>query len=193
MLTGTAGYLAALGRSACLIANDHVALPFRRRAGQRYVQTWHGTPLKRLGYDIVSPSFVSGRRFSTSWPVTSPVGSADLAEPVQHPDPAPGVQVHRRDRETGYPRNDALASARPEREALVRARLGLPADKRIAMYVPTWRDNQHDGTSKYRFDLRLDLAAARQRLADDYVLLIRGHHLMAGWELGGPNRVSSST
>jgi CDP-glycerol glycerophosphotransferase len=51
------------------------------------------------------------------------------------------------------------------------------------MYVPTWRDNQHDGTSRYRFDLQLDLAAARQRLASDYVLLIRGHHLMAGWEL----------
>ncbi len=51
------------------------------------------------------------------------------------------------------------------------------------MYVPTWRENQHEGTSGYRFDVRLDLAAARERLAADYVLLIRGHHLMAGWVL----------
>src|SRR6185437_9314215 len=62
-------------------------------------------------------------------------------------------------------------------------RLGVPAGKRVAMYVPTWRDNQHDGTSRYGLDLKLDLVAASEELAQDYVLLIRGHHLMAGWKL----------
>ena len=48
------------------------------------------------------------------------------------------------------------------------------------MYVPTWRDNQHDEAGRYLLDFRLDLAAAAGKLAGEWVLLIRGHHLMAG-------------
>jgi CDP-glycerol glycerophosphotransferase (TagB/SpsB family)/glycosyltransferase involved in cell wall biosynthesis len=184
VLTGTADYLAALGRSEYLIANDHVALPFRRRAGQQYVQTWHGTPLKRLGYDIASPSFASGSRYLDF--LAADVAQWDLLlspNPFSTPILRQAFKFTGEIAETGYPRNDALLSPDPERESLIRARLGLPAGKRVAMYVPTWRDNQHDGTSRYRLDLQLDLAAARERLAEEHVLLIRGHHLMAGWKL----------
>jgi CDP-glycerol glycerophosphotransferase len=66
-----------------------------------------------------------------------------------------------------------------DRAADVRRRLGLPAGQRVAMYVPTWRDNQHDASGSYRLDFQLDIEAAARRLAADYVLLIRGHHLMA--------------
>ncbi|HXS62203.1 MAG TPA: bifunctional glycosyltransferase family 2 protein/CDP-glycerol:glycerophosphate glycerophosphotransferase [Streptosporangiaceae bacterium] len=184
VLIGSAGYLAALGRSAYLIANDHVALPFSRRAGQKYVQTWHGTPLKRLGYDIASPSFVSGRRYFDF--MDGDVAQWDLLispNPFSTPIWRQAFKYSGEIAETGYPRNDVLLTRDAERESLIRARLGLPAGKRVAMYVPTWRDNQHDGTSRYGLDLRLDLAAASERLAQDYVLLIRGHHLMAGWKL----------
>ncbi len=184
VLIGTVGYLAALGRSACLIANDHVALPFRRRAGQRYVQTWHGTPLKRLGYDIAAPSFVSGSRYFDF--MAGDVAQWDLLispNPFSTPILRQAFKFTGEIAETGYPRNDVLLTRDAGRESLIRDRLGLPSGKRVAMYVPTWRDNQHDGTSRYRLDLRLDLAAAHERLADDYVLLVRGHHLMAGWKL----------
>ena len=60
VLIGTRAYFRALARSRYLIYNDHVPLPYRKRAGQRHVQTWHGTPLKRLGYDIGTPSSASG-------------------------------------------------------------------------------------------------------------------------------------
>jgi CDP-glycerol glycerophosphotransferase len=184
VLIGTAGYLAALGRSACLIANDHVALPFRRRAGQKYVQTWHGTPLKRLGYDIASPSFVSGRRYFDF--MDSDVAQWDLLispNPFSTPIWRQAFKFTGEIAETGYPRNDALLARDDERAALIRRLLGVPAGKRVVMYVPTWRDNQHDAASRYGLDLQLDLVAASEELAEDYVLLIRGHHLMAGWKL----------
>jgi CDP-glycerol glycerophosphotransferase len=184
VLIGTAGYLAALGRSAYLIANDHVALPFSRRAGQKYVQTWHGTPLKRLGYDIASPSFVSGRRYFDF--MDRDVAQWNLLlspNPFSTPIWRQAFKFTGEIAETGYPRNDALLARDDERAALIRRQLGLPAGKRVVMYVPTWRDNQHDGTSRYGLDLQLDLVAASEKLAEDYVLLIRGHHLMAGWKL----------
>jgi CDP-glycerol glycerophosphotransferase len=195
VLSGTASYFAALGRSRYLISNDHLAQPNRSRSGQRYVQSWHGTPLKRLGYDIVNPTFASGSRFFNY--MAHDVAQWDLLispNPFSTPIFRQAFKYDGEISETGYPRNDALLAQASEPSADVdakqaakaagtRRRLGLPDGKRVAMYVPTWRDNQHDGTSRYRFDLQLDLAAARQRLAGDYVLLIRGHHLMVGWEL----------
>jgi CDP-glycerol glycerophosphotransferase len=47
------------------------------------------------------------------------------------------------------------------------------------MYAPTWRDNQYYASGRYRFDFRLDLERAWQRLGDDHVILLRGHHHMA--------------
>jgi CDP-glycerol glycerophosphotransferase len=55
----------------------------------------------------------------------------------------------------------------------------VPDGKRLALYVPTWRDDQHDASGAYRLDFRLDLDAAGERLAAEWVLAIRGHHLMA--------------
>jgi CDP-glycerol glycerophosphotransferase len=62
----------------------------------------------------------------------------------------------------------------------VRARLGIAPGKRVVLYAPTWRDDQFYAGGKYRFDMRIDLARMRKELGDDHVLLVRGHHLIAG-------------
>ncbi len=184
-LIGTAAYFAALGRSRYLIANDHLPQPHRRRPGQRYVQTWHGTPLKRLGYDIVNPSFASGSYYFEF--MAADVARWDLLispNPFSTPVLKAAFGYTGEVAETGYPRNDALLALAggPEtaREA-IRQRLGLPEGKQVAMYVPTWRENQQHGAGSYGLDFQLDLAEAERQLADRYVLLVRGHHLMDGW------------
>ena len=192
VLIGTLAYFAAIGRSSCVISNDHMQRPFRKRSGQRYVQTWHGTPLKHIGYDIAAPKSASGTGYFDF--LASDAAQWDL---LLSPNPYSTPIMRRAFRydgeiaETGYPRNDALLAGRgsegtsgesagpADRAAHVRELLGLPAGKRVAMYVPTWRDDQHDGSGAYRLDFQLDLEAAASRLAGDYVLLIRGHHLMA--------------
>ncbi len=184
VLTGSASYFAAIGRSRYLIANDHMPQPYRPRRGQRYVQTWHGTPLKRLGYDIASPSFASGSRYFDF--LANDVALWDLLispNPFSTPILRQAFKYSGEVSESGYPRNDALLAMVSDEAVLgqVRERLGIQAGKRVAMYVPTWRDNQHDGTGRYGLDFQLDLTAAADRLADEYVLLIRGHHLMEGW------------
>lgn len=179
VLVGTAAYFAALARSRYLIVNDHMPQPYRKRHGQRHVQTWHGTPLKRIGLDIGEPKSAVGRRYLDF--MKADVAQWDL---LLSPNPY-STPIMRRAfgfggeiAETGYPRNDGLLAA-GERADRIRGRLGLPDGKRVAMYVPTWRDDQHDAAGRYRLELRLDLADAQRRLAADYFLLIRGHHLMA--------------
>ena len=197
VLIGTQAYFDALGRSRYLVANDHMPRTYSKRAGQLYVQTWHGTPLKRIGYDIGEPKFASGGGYYDY--LAHDVAQWDLLlspNPFSTPIMREAFRFTGEICETGYPRNDALAASHPAngetgprepgrtdlvsgRAAQVRRLLGLPPGRRVAMYVPTWRDGQFDDSGRYRLDFRLDLHAARQRLAAGYVLLIRGHHLMA--------------
>lgn len=182
VLIGTAAYYAALGRSSYLVVNDHLPRPYRKRRGQRHVQTWHGTPLKRLGYDILTPSSAAGHRYLDF--MAGDVAQWDLLlspNPFSTPIMRRAFKFGGQICETGYPRDDRLvAPGEGADRAAIRRRLGVPEGKRVAMYVPTWRDNQHDAAGRYRLDFRLDLDSAAERLGADYVLLIRGHHLMAG-------------
>lgn len=180
VLTGTMAYFAALARSRHLISNDHTPRPFRKRAGQFYAQTWHGAPFKRIGYDIDRPAFASGRGYFEF--MAADVADWDL---LLSPDPFATPILREAFRypgeicESGYPRDDELLSGAPDRARDIRLRLGVPDGRKVALYAPTWRDDSRDAAGAYQFDLRLDLAAARDRLAGDYVLLVRGHHLMA--------------
>jgi CDP-glycerol glycerophosphotransferase len=182
VLRGTQEYYEALARTKYLISNDDMQLPFRKRDGQVYLQTWHGTTLKRIGFDIENPQFISGTAYFDH--LARDVAQWDM---LLSPNPFSTPIMRRAFRfdgeicEYGYPSNDLLH--RPEAAkvaARVRERLGLPAGKRVVLYAPTWRDNQvYANGRRYRFDMRLDLDRAWRALGADHVLLIRGHHHMA--------------
>jgi CDP-glycerol glycerophosphotransferase len=72
--------------------------------------------------------------------------------------------------ESGYPRNDFLASPRAAAAArhAVRASLGLDDATRAILYAPTLRDGAP-------FELRLDVAALNKALGGDHVVLLRAH------------------
>jgi CDP-glycerol glycerophosphotransferase len=182
VLRGTQEYYEALARSRYLVSNDDMQAPFRKRNGQIYLQTWHGTPLKRIGFDISNPQFISGTAYFDH--LAADIAQWDL---LLSPNPFSTPVMRRAFRydgeigEYGYPRNDLLRRGdTAELAARVRTRLGLPAGKRVVLYAPTWRDNQvYANGRRYRFDMRLDLERAWRELGQDHVFLIRGHHHMA--------------
>jgi CDP-glycerol glycerophosphotransferase len=83
--------------------------------------------------------------------------------------------------ETGYPRNDVFyhADLVAAKVAATRARLGLPEGRKVVLYAPTWRDNRYTPTGRYQFDMRLNLDQLRHTIGDDWIVLIRGHHILA--------------
>ncbi|MGH3402641.1 MAG: bifunctional glycosyltransferase/CDP-glycerol:glycerophosphate glycerophosphotransferase [Streptosporangiaceae bacterium] len=181
VLAGTEDYYEAVARSACLITNDDMQDWYVKRDGQVYVQTWHGTPLKRIGFDVSQPQFISGTRYLDH--LARDVAKWDLLlspNPFSTPILRQAFRYEGEIGETGYPRNDVLFGADADRVAArVRATLGIPDGKRVIMYAPTWRDNQYYASGRYRFDFRLDLEQAWRRLGEDHVILLRGHHHMA--------------
>ena len=160
---------------------------YEPKEDQVYVQCWHGTPLKRLGYDITCSgnvmnsvseirekyrsdaerfdymtsccSFVTDK-FTSAWNLEA-LGKTDAVL------------------ETGYPRNDRLAFCSKEDAAKVKESLGLPTDKKIILYAPTWRDDQHDADIGYVYDNPVDFDYLKKDLSDEYVILFRAHYLVA--------------
>ncbi|MGW6209059.1 bifunctional glycosyltransferase/CDP-glycerol:glycerophosphate glycerophosphotransferase [Streptomyces sp. NPDC055089] len=166
----------ALATSRYVVANNHLPDWFEKRADQVVVQTWHGTPLKRIGHDIESVHFADKRYLERvekevqNWDML--VSPNSFSTPIlQRAFQFPGEMV-----ECGYPRNDILRRPGMEHRAEeIRRRIGLPAGKRVIMYAPTWRDDQYYAPGKYKFDFRIDLEDARARLGDDHVLMVRRH------------------
>jgi CDP-glycerol glycerophosphotransferase len=159
------------------VANTHIQLDeWRKPPGALYLQTWHGTPLKRIHRD------------ATSHPPDEVMAALDediarwdlLVTPTEA-----GTRLLRSAfgyrgtvLETGYPRNDVLlAPDRDAHRARVRAALGLPEGVTAVLYAPTYRDDE--AVAGATAPLGLDAGALAARLGDDAVVLLRVHHYMA--------------
>ncbi|PKK12652.1 bifunctional glycosyltransferase family 2 protein/CDP-glycerol:glycerophosphate glycerophosphotransferase [Thermomonospora sp. CIF 1] len=179
VLTNSREHYEVMAQARFIFANWSQRPWFSKRPGQTYVQCWHGTPLKKLGYDVHDMPYK--RTQGVIW-MEYDVPQWDLLLSQN----AFSIPLFRRAfrydgevLESGYPRNDLLR--RPERHELaaqVRRRLGIPAGKRVIMYAPTWRDDLYLDLSTRAFQLKLDMAAAQAALGDDHVLLLRTHYLV---------------
>jgi len=69
----------------------------------------------------------------------------------------------------GLPRNDILFSATDDFKNDLKNKLGLPKDKKVIFYCPTWRRGD------YKAELPFDIGLLKECLSDEYVLLIRSH------------------
>jgi CDP-glycerol glycerophosphotransferase len=75
---------------------------------------------------------------------------------------------------TGLPRNDVLYSTTQEEVVAIKKRLGLPLDKKLILYAPTWRDSTDNGAS-YEIKPPIDVNYWAEELKDDYIVLLRTH------------------
>lgn len=187
---GSEGYFAALAQAGAIVVNTRLPEYVTPKPSQVYVQCWHGTPLKRLGYDVASEAggalntaselayrFGLDARKWTYLLSPSPYASEHLAD-------AFGLEASRRAGvvlEEGYPRNDFLVRVRHDASlcAAARARLGVPEGRKALLYAPTWRDDSYSSGVGYTFDCLLDLRRMRELLSDEWVVLFRAHYYIA--------------
>jgi CDP-glycerol glycerophosphotransferase len=180
---------AALLESADLVvAGTHTEVEWDKREGTTYLQTWHGTPLKRIHRDVlVAPPGRLDRldRDIACWDVLlspNPVSTPRLRHAFRY-----GGRVW----ETGYPRNDLLLSPRADEvREQVRGELGVGVGTTLVLYAPTWRDDEHYSDSTV-VPMGLDLAALAARLGragGSHVVMSRLHNMMTGRSRPTPGR-----
>ena len=174
---GSREWYEALARSRYIVTNGGIREWFVRREGQVVVQTWHGTPLKRIGADLLGTP-KANLAYIASLPQRSRQYSMFITpNSFTTPIMTKSFRLECEVLEAGYPRNDVFhAPDRVERAAAVREKLGIPAKKKVVLYAPTWRDDQRYGGRRFKLDNHIDVDAARKKLGDDHVLLYRKHH-----------------
>lgn len=177
VLWGSKEWYEALARSRYIVTNGGIREWFVRREGQVVVQTWHGTPLKRIGADLLGTP-QANLAYISSLPQRSRQYSLFITpNAFTTPIMTNSFRLQCEVLEAGYPRNDVFhAPDRVKRAAAVREKLGIPAGKKVVLYAPTWRDDQRYGGRRFKLDNQIDVTAAQEQLGDDHVLLYRKHH-----------------
>ena len=178
LLIESRDWYAALGRSRYLCRNIDVERYFRRRPGQRYLQTFHGYPFKSMGASLwrtqgrsETAIEVERVRRSSAWDaIVVPEDFCVEYYRQEYGYTGPALV-------TGYPRNDLLSTADPGAvRHQVLNRLGLDPDQILVLYAPTWRDTSATSAWTAKLYDGLELEALAAHLGDRYLVLVRGHN-----------------
>lgn len=136
-----------------------------KKKGCRYLNTWHGTPFKHIGNDA------GGRK-------DFDFGSVDYFCYASEYEKEIYKRAFRTREDsmipTGLPRNDELYRVTSQEIKDIKERLGLPLDKKIILYAPTWRDSTDNGKT-YAIKPPIDAKRWEKELKDDYIVLFRMH------------------
>jgi len=169
----------ALEDADLVVAGTHTEVDWTKSPGTTYLQTWHGTPLKRIHYDVllVPPGRLEYLDLDVArWDVLlspNPASTPRLRKAFGFDGPV---------WETGYPRNDLLLGPRAAAtRAAVRRGLGLDDDETAVLYAPTWRDDEKYDESVPEVPMHLHLGALARRLDEAggrHRVLARLHNLM---------------
>lgn len=155
---------------------------------QVFIQCWHGTPLKRLGCDLIhfdnilntmkgmkkrykieaskfsyflSPSKFASEKFISAWNLKE-IGKENIIV------------------EKGYPRNDFLFNYTDADVSKIKEKLGIENEKRkIILYAPTYRSNQHETGVGYTYKEEIDFEHLREKFGNEYIVLFRPHYFIA--------------
>lgn len=139
-----------------------------KRPKQIEIQTMHGTPLKTLGLDvpgelddpILRENFIK-RCDRWNYLIVQSQKASEITSSC--------YAFKKAFLRTGYPRNDILFEKNNSKDiALLKEKMGIPTDKKVIMYAPTWRKRNY-------FEMKLDLDDMKATFGDEYILILRIH------------------
>ena len=163
----TPAYFKTALRAKYWITNTNIerGLHFKKK-GQIYLNTWHGIALKYIGNDV------AGRNDFNFDTVDHLCVCGTYDERV--------FKSAFRAKESSYlrcglPRNEELWNVTDEKKAEMRQKLGIPVDKKVILYAPTWREST-DGGKSYEIKPPIHFDEWKKELGNEYVVLFRAHH-----------------
>lgn len=179
-------YYKMLSKAKYIITNFLVDDAVTMKKNQVYVQCWHGTPLKKLRCDIKHDGVLSDindikrknnidvKRYSY---FISP--SKFCTEKFTSAFNLKALKKENIIIEEGYPRNDYLFKYTDDDVEKIKKELNINDKRKIILYAPTFRDNQHKSGIGYTYKLGLDVDKLKKELENDYIILFRLHYLVA--------------
>lgn len=147
------------------------------KSSTTYIQTWHGSPLKKIAQDL-DDAFIAHKQDwlldANYWDFLF-APSIEIAEIFSKAFKIDNKKVIN----TGNPRNEILGNSDTILMNKVKTSLNIPSTKKIILYAPTFRDDEQG-----KFYLKLSKDKIVNALGSDYLLLVRLHsnikHLVNG-------------
>ena len=168
--------------AAFIVSDSRLPKYLYKNKKSKYIQTWHGTPLKKLALDMktidmggsndIETYHKNFKKSSSMWDYFISQ-NAFSSETFKRCFAYDGEML-----EIGYPRNDKLLNTTPSEVYELKRKMGLPLNKKIILYAPTWRDNQFYKQGEYKFASTMDFDLLREKLCDDYVMIVKYHYLI---------------
>lgn len=173
-------YFLLIARAKYIINNSRMPSFFKKRDEQIYLQTWHGTPLKKLVFDmeanvmpgttqekylidfskevknwsyLLSPNTYSSRVFRSAFDYDGEI------------------------LEFGYPRNERLHRVTEKERQHLRSKFQIAENEKVVLYTPTYRDDNSVGRGKYAQDMLLNLKLLDKE--PNLKVLIKTHYLIS--------------
>ncbi|MFI0353934.1 CDP-glycerol glycerophosphotransferase family protein [Actinomadura sp. 9N407] len=178
---GSWPYYLALARAQFWVDNQGFPEGLRKRKATTYVQTWHGSAYKLMGFD--KPSLKNASR-AEQQKFRRMVERYDCFLVRSEHDErtlVPGMGVSAELLPVGYPRNDPLVTGDRDPElarelAELRRELGLDDGREVVLYAPTFRGGPN-GRPIARAGLPFDAARFAAELGGAQIMLVRPHYL----------------
>jgi len=180
----TREYYLAYADAKYWVTNSRIPFVIKSHPEQIYVQCWHGTPLKKLAHSIATTTQIDNDLVKEQYDsetrqfdyLLSP--SAAATKSFTEAFNLKGLGKEGAIVEEGYPRNDPLIKATEKDIQKMKRQLAIPADKKVVLYAPTWRDdNTKLGRNSHDIEVNFDLL--QEKLASGWVLLFRPHYFIA--------------
>lgn len=138
---GSKKYLKALASAGYLINNSTFPGSFVKKPEQVYINTWHGIPLKNLGYDeptgALAASNTARNFLHADYLISANPFLTDIYKKAYRLEGLSEVKII----EEGYPRLDTLVNTDRQDvyKRLKEQGVSVDPDKKIILYAPTWR------------------------------------------------------
>lgn len=169
------------------ITNWRIPPYMTKKKDQILIETWHGTPFKKIGIDLkIEGNILTSQKKSHKMYINDAKRYDFFISPSEF---CTNVftssfgldQLHKEYIliETGYPRNDYLLNYEPKNIIEIKNKLGIPIDKKVILYAPTWRDNQYILGIGNILDIENNFFNFIERISDDYIIILRLHYLIS--------------
>jgi len=176
-------WVLAMEKARAWVINTRVPKWIRKPEFTYYVQTWHGTPLKKLGLDIknVTMPNTTTEKYHQNFVLETHrwdalVSANDYSNKIFKS----AFNYQQKFLEVGYPRNDKLINSNADDIMKLKMKLGIPLEKKVVMYAPTYRDNSFAEKGKYLFQMPFSIDKLLEKIGEDTVLILRMHYLIVG-------------
>jgi len=180
--TSSPDYFEALATAKYLVNNATWQQRFAKRDGQVYVNTWHGVPLKHMGYDMPGGGIESRNILRNFLSADYLVSGNEMMTEVMYRSAYRLQGIFRGAViEEGQPRIDRQVQTLKDPSTAIEQLQAHGVDlggRKVVLFAPTWRGNKFAEPQVNAAELVRTVRQLQKRLGDEYLVLLKTHQLV---------------